>query len=104
MMASVFGADDIFWGQLGGAMEAVDSGTTTVVDFAHMLYSAEHGMKFRQLSLPDGETLLFEAVIFANLVHHLQSYKCNFCIDGFWHPSILLLYSYAYSEDFGAHS
>jgi len=45
MMASVYNSDDIFWGQLGGAMEAVDSGTTTVVDFAHMLYSPEHGKK-----------------------------------------------------------
>jgi hypothetical protein len=26
---------DIFWGQLGGCLEAIDAGTTFVVDHAH---------------------------------------------------------------------
>ena len=29
---SNFTATDVFWGQLGGSMEAIDAGTTTVVD------------------------------------------------------------------------
>lgn len=40
--AAFFTPADIFWGQLGGALEALDAGTTTVVDQAHMNYSAEH--------------------------------------------------------------
>lgn len=42
MVAHVFSSSDIFWGQLGGALEAIDAGTTTVVDHAHMNYSEEH--------------------------------------------------------------
>ncbi|KAJ7286561.1 hypothetical protein C8J57DRAFT_1446955 [Mycena rebaudengoi] len=39
---SLFTPKDIFWGELGGCLEAIDGGTTTVVDHAHMNYSAEH--------------------------------------------------------------
>ncbi|KAJ4294219.1 hypothetical protein N0V90_007909 [Kalmusia sp. IMI 367209] len=42
LSAYFFTPSDVFWGQLGGALEALDSGTTTVVDHAHMNYSAEH--------------------------------------------------------------
>lgn len=31
-----YGTRDLFWGQLAGAMESVDSGTTTVVDHSHL--------------------------------------------------------------------
>ncbi len=34
--------EDIFWGQLGGCLEAIDAGTTFVVDHAHMTYSPDH--------------------------------------------------------------
>ncbi|KAJ7861462.1 hypothetical protein B0H14DRAFT_3617617 [Mycena olivaceomarginata] len=33
---------DIFWGDLGGCLEAIDSGTTKVVDHANMNYSPEY--------------------------------------------------------------
>ncbi|KAJ4007629.1 hypothetical protein NW752_010295 [Fusarium irregulare] len=33
---------DIYWGQLGGCLESIDAGTTTVVDHAHMTNSPEH--------------------------------------------------------------
>ncbi|KAJ7490933.1 hypothetical protein FB451DRAFT_1514119 [Mycena latifolia] len=42
LTASLYTPKDIFWGELGGCMEAVDAGTTMVVDHAHMNYSAEH--------------------------------------------------------------
>jgi cytosine/adenosine deaminase-related metal-dependent hydrolase len=32
MQGSNFSASDVFWGQLGGCMEVIDAGTTTVVD------------------------------------------------------------------------
>lgn len=38
-----FTASDVFWGQLGGLMEAIDGGTTCVVDHAHMAYTPNHG-------------------------------------------------------------
>lgn len=34
--------EDMFWGQLGGCLEAIDAGTTFVVDHAHMTYSPDH--------------------------------------------------------------
>lgn len=34
--------EDILWGQLGGLLEALNVGTTTVVDHAHMNFSEEH--------------------------------------------------------------
>ncbi|EHY53556.1 hypothetical protein HRR83_003763 [Exophiala dermatitidis] len=37
-------AKDVFWGEMGGLMEAVDGGTTCVVDHAHMAYSPEHAL------------------------------------------------------------
>lgn len=37
--------EDVFWGQLAGCLEAIDAGTTTVIDHAHMTYSPDHGMK-----------------------------------------------------------
>lgn len=41
--------DDIYWGQLAGSLESLDGGVTTVVDHAHMIYSADHGEHHRLL-------------------------------------------------------
>ncbi|KAJ9616824.1 hypothetical protein H2200_000543 [Cladophialophora chaetospira] len=37
-------ASDVFWGELGGLLEAIDGGTTSIVDHAHMAYSPSHGL------------------------------------------------------------
>jgi cytosine/adenosine deaminase-related metal-dependent hydrolase len=37
--SSNFTDEDFFWGQLGGCLEAVWAGTTTVVDHAHLNYT-----------------------------------------------------------------
>lgn len=42
LASSHYTPDDIFWGELSGALEAIDAGTTTVVDHAHLNYSPEH--------------------------------------------------------------
>lgn len=34
--------EDVFWGELGGCLEALDAGTTTVVDHAHVILSPAH--------------------------------------------------------------
>lgn len=41
--SSVFTPEDVFWGSLAGCMEAIDAGTTSVLDFAHMNWTPEHG-------------------------------------------------------------
>jgi cytosine/adenosine deaminase-related metal-dependent hydrolase len=34
--------EDVFWGELGGLLEAIDGGTTTIVDHAHMSNPPHH--------------------------------------------------------------
>jgi hypothetical protein len=43
LTSSIHSPADLFWGQLGGCLECLDVGTTTVVDHAHMNYSPDHG-------------------------------------------------------------
>ncbi|KAK3723163.1 hypothetical protein LTR37_001886 [Vermiconidia calcicola] len=43
--AKLFTAEDTFWGQLGGCLEMIDCGTTSVADFAHINMSPEHNYK-----------------------------------------------------------
>ena len=42
MAFSLYTPGDVFWGELSGALESLDVGTTTLVDAAHMTYSIEH--------------------------------------------------------------
>ena len=41
---------DIFWGQLAGCLEAIDAGTTMVVDHAHLALTPDHGMLVIRIS------------------------------------------------------
>lgn len=40
--SSSYTAQDLFWGQLAGALESLDAGTTTVLDHAHLNASPAH--------------------------------------------------------------
>jgi hypothetical protein len=42
LTSSLYTARNVFWGELGGALEAIDAGTTMVVDHAHTNFSPEH--------------------------------------------------------------
>jgi cytosine/adenosine deaminase-related metal-dependent hydrolase len=42
MQASNYAPEDVFWGTLSGCLEALDAGTTTLVDHAHMNASPTH--------------------------------------------------------------
>ena len=50
---------DIFWGQLGGALECLDAGTTTVVDHAHLNYSPEHSRAAIAATMSSGIRSIF---------------------------------------------
>ncbi|KAL1610858.1 hypothetical protein SLS60_002529 [Paraconiothyrium brasiliense] len=54
-----FTPSDVYWGQLGGALEALDSGTTTVVDQAHMNYQVEHSEHALAATLTSGIRSVF---------------------------------------------
>ncbi|KAJ7907286.1 hypothetical protein B0H13DRAFT_2662420 [Mycena leptocephala] len=51
---SLFNPEDVFWGELGGCMEAIDGGTTTVVDHAHINYSADHSSSALSATVASG--------------------------------------------------
>lgn len=42
MQSANYIPEDVFWGELGGCLEALDAGTTTLVDHAHINISPAH--------------------------------------------------------------
>jgi cytosine/adenosine deaminase-related metal-dependent hydrolase len=42
MQSANYIPEDVFWGELGGCLEALDAGTTTLVDHAHVNISPAH--------------------------------------------------------------
>ncbi|OJJ35947.1 hypothetical protein ASPWEDRAFT_41169 [Aspergillus wentii DTO 134E9] len=51
--------EDVFWGQLTGCLESIDSGVTTVVDHAHMTYSPDHAEEGIRASVSSGIRTFF---------------------------------------------
>jgi hypothetical protein len=49
----------MFWGELGGCLECLDVGTTTVVDHAHLNYSADHSKAAIAATLASGIRSVF---------------------------------------------
>ena len=54
-----FDPDDMYWGQLGGCLERIDAGTTTVVDHAHLTHSPEHVNKALAATISSGIRCFF---------------------------------------------
>jgi hypothetical protein len=42
MASQLYDPDDVYWGVIGGVLESIDAGTTTIVDYAHISHSEEH--------------------------------------------------------------
>ncbi|KAJ5725580.1 uncharacterized protein N7483_006937 [Penicillium malachiteum] len=59
LQAVNFTPEDIFWGQLGGCLEALDAGTTTVVDHAHMNISTAHSANGVEATIASGIRSIF---------------------------------------------
>jgi cytosine/adenosine deaminase-related metal-dependent hydrolase len=59
LQAFNYSPDDIFWGQLGGCLGAIDGGTTTVVDHAHLTISEEHVNKALAATIASGLRCIF---------------------------------------------
>ncbi|KAI9932357.1 hypothetical protein ASPWEDRAFT_27375 [Aspergillus wentii DTO 134E9] len=58
-MNSFLSPDDIFWSQLAGSLECVDSGTTTVVDHASLNYSPDHSKEALRALITSGIRSVF---------------------------------------------
>ncbi|KAM0546278.1 hypothetical protein ACHAPJ_010962 [Fusarium lateritium] len=54
-----FTPEDIYWGQLAGCLEALDAGTTCVVDNAHMSSGPEHGSAALSATIASGIRSIF---------------------------------------------
>ncbi|KAG5744112.1 hypothetical protein H9Q70_013179 [Fusarium xylarioides] len=54
-----FTPEDFFWGQLAGCLEAIDAGTTCVVDNAHGASGPEHGPAALSATLASGIRSIF---------------------------------------------
>ncbi|KAJ5161211.1 Metallo-dependent hydrolase [Penicillium capsulatum] len=59
MRSAHFTPEDIFWGELAGCLEALDAGTTTVVDHAHMNISREHTSSGIEATIASGIRSVF---------------------------------------------
>ncbi|KAG2417508.1 hypothetical protein HFD88_008727 [Aspergillus terreus] len=51
--------EDVYWGQLAGCLEALDAGTTTVVDHAHMNVSPAHSTNGLDATVASGIRSVF---------------------------------------------
>ncbi|PLB37696.1 Metallo-dependent hydrolase [Aspergillus candidus] len=54
-----FSPEDMFWGELGGCLEALDAGTTTVVDHAHLNVSPAHTWNAVEATVSSGIRSVF---------------------------------------------
>ncbi|KAB8215602.1 hypothetical protein BDV33DRAFT_180522 [Aspergillus novoparasiticus] len=58
-VSSFVSADETFWGQLAGALECIDSGTTTVVDHAHINITPDHSKEAIRATISSGIRSIF---------------------------------------------
>ncbi|KAL3441168.1 hypothetical protein BJX65DRAFT_322537 [Aspergillus insuetus] len=59
LASSHYTSSDVFWGQLGGLLEAIDAGTTTIVDHAHFNYEPSHSMEGIRATVASGIRSVF---------------------------------------------
>ncbi|KAH7146188.1 hypothetical protein EDB81DRAFT_856662 [Dactylonectria macrodidyma] len=57
--SSHYEPEDVFWGVLSSSLEAIDAGTTTVVDHAHVNYSSEHSKEAIRGTISSGIRCIF---------------------------------------------
>jgi hypothetical protein len=92
MVSHSYKPEDAFWGQLGGCLEALQAGTTTIVDHAHISYSPEHSKSYLMLS----SLMAFQ---FADILHRWRRSLRNHLIRYKVH---LLLLPYRQDQDLEA--
>ncbi|KAK5989447.1 5'-deoxyadenosine deaminase-like protein [Cladobotryum mycophilum] len=63
-------AGDFFWGNLAGSMEAIDAGTTTVLDHAHMNWSPNHSPQAIAGTITSGVRSIFGYTPYVGLQSH----------------------------------
>ncbi|KAJ5965392.1 hypothetical protein N7481_012106 [Penicillium waksmanii] len=59
MQSANYIPEDVFWGELGGCLEALDAGTTTLVDHAHVNISSAHTTNAIEATVSSGIRSVF---------------------------------------------
>ena len=59
MKSYCYRPDDIFWGQLSGSLEAIDAGTTFVLDHSHGCYTRESAEQALKASVASGLRMVY---------------------------------------------
>lgn len=59
MQSANYIPEDVFWGELGGCLEALDAGTTTLVDHAHINISPAHSTNAIEATISSGIRSIF---------------------------------------------
>ena len=67
---------DSFWGQLSGCLEAIDAGTTTVLDHSHGSYTQKHADKILEATIASG----LRCVLAYAPIMRLTNWKSNECV------------------------
>ncbi|OQD82018.1 hypothetical protein PENANT_c024G01297 [Penicillium antarcticum] len=73
-----YAPEDVFWGELGGCLEALDAGTTTIVDHAHMNVSPAHTSNAIEATASSGIRSIF---CYAPTMR-VKTFKPDLTIDG----------------------
>ncbi|KAJ5804845.1 hypothetical protein N7474_010732 [Penicillium riverlandense] len=73
-----YAPEDVFWGELGGCLEALDAGTTTVVDHAHMNVSPAHTSNAIEATASSG----IRSVFCYTPTMRVKAFKPDLTVDG----------------------
>ncbi|KAJ6095975.1 hypothetical protein N7486_006721 [Penicillium sp. IBT 16267x] len=78
MQHANYAPEDVFWGELGGCLEALDAGTTTVVDHAHMNVSPAHTSNAIEATVSSG----IRSVFCYSPIVRVKTFKPDLTVDG----------------------
>ncbi|KIX01558.1 uncharacterized protein Z518_09284 [Rhinocladiella mackenziei CBS 650.93] len=73
MMSYAYTSEDAYWGQLSGCLEALNAGTTLVLDHAHLAYTPEHANSALSATIDSGIRSIFAYTVPFRLSHWDQS-------------------------------
>ncbi|KAF4995338.1 hypothetical protein FDECE_12829 [Fusarium decemcellulare] len=91
---------DMFWGQLGGALEAIDAGTTFVLDHAHGNQTNEHATQALSATIASGIRSIF-AYSHAPYFTKWDSKTCELSRDIMPDSSMAHIFELAKSQPYG---
>ncbi|KAK0367895.1 hypothetical protein CLIM01_14747 [Colletotrichum limetticola] len=96
----VYSPKDMFWGQLGGALEAIDAGTTFVLDHAHGNQTNDHATQALSATIASGIRSIF-AYSQAPYFTKWDSKTCELSMDIMPDSSMAHIFELAKAQPYG---